>query len=972
MTEAMPVLVGRSDELAALDRALDEVEKGEARAVGLRGEPGIGKSRLLAELAEVARNRGLLALSGRAAELERDLPFALLADALDAVEGAELARAVRELEPGHRAELAAVVPTIGSVTGVDAMSSSGERHRVARAVRALLEQLAAGRALVLVLDDVQWADPASTDVLALLLHRPPRSRVLLAVAARAGRAPALDSALAAAQQNGTGAVLQLGPLPEELVGQLVPDAGPAARKRLYRESGGNPFYLQELARAGLEIDGGSRAELPGVPPRVHAALLREVGAVPATSRRVLEGAAVAGDPFEPDLAGVAAGVDEDVALSAIDELLAADLVRPVDNARRFRFRHPLVRRAVYESSGGGWRLTAHARVADLLARRGASPAQRAHHIERAARRGDLTAIELLVAAADDTAVAAPATAAGWYEAALRLLPAGAEHSERLVALLSAQGRALVAAGRPAEARDVLRRVLSMLPRGAARQRVQVVEALADLEGLWLENYDNARRVVEAERDLLVDSEPGLAAALTFALVRERAASSDHHAAEELAAEARVAARAAGDRVLEAAAAVVEADASHCALRRDDAAALAVVDRKIADAEALVEALPDEQAAERLQMLFWLGVAHLFTGSFAPAARAAERGLTIARQTGQGLLAPSFLGLCGFVSEERGDLDAADEAVDEALESALVSGNPHLAYWSALVAAWIALARGRPEAALSHAETGWKLAGVVPWSQVGWTVAEARLSLGDPQGALSVLETFGGVNPGLWTLDRLKALDVLVRVLIALDRVEEAAKLARRAPAEGGGRGTGVFAAISARAEAGVLLAQEAGLEAAQVAGAGARAAVEGLAPIWAGRCRTLAGEALVVCGRVEDGRRELRRAAEGLNALGAWGDRDAALRVLRRLGERPRPALAERPGVSGDERLARLTPREREVAALVAEGSTNALIAAQLRLSERTVEKHVSRVLSKLGLSSRTGVVALLAAPAPRHESSTR
>jgi DNA-binding CsgD family transcriptional regulator len=956
------VLVGRRQELAALEHALGDVERGNARAVGLRGEPGIGKSRLLAELAGRARESGLLVLGGRAAELERDLPFALLVDALEPLVTGELAQAVRELDREQLGELVAVLPGVGSLTEVEAAPASGERHRVARAVRALLERLAAERPLVLLLDDVHWADPASADVLALLLHRPPRGGVLLGLAMRSGRAPDLEGALAAAHQNGVGELVELGPLPLEVAGQLVPEVGRAARERLYRESGGNPFYLQELARAGhSDTDGAGRAGLPGVPRAVQAALVRELVALPAAARRVLEGAAVAGDPFEPELAAVAAGVEEEVALASLDELLKADFVRPTLQPRLFRFRHPLVRRAVYEETGGGWRLAAHARAADALTERGVTPAQRAHHVERAARPGDLAAVDLLAAAAEEAGPAAPATAAGWYEAALRLLPGGAHHDERRLGLLGAQGQALASAGRPAEARDVLRRVLAMLPAEAAEERVRVVEALADLEGLWLENYEEARRLVQAERDSLGDTVPRLTAALAFALVRERAACSDHRGAEQLAGEVRAAARAAGDPVLEAAAAVTEADAAHCGLRRDDAGALAAVDRKIAEAQALVEALSDDQAAERLQMLFWLGVARLFTGSFAPAAAAAERGLMLARRTRQGLLAPSFLGLRGFVSEELGDLDAAERDVDEALESALVSGNEHLAYWSALVAAWIALARGRPEAAISYADRGWRIAGTAPWSQVGWTVAEARLAVADSQGALEVLETFGGVNPGLWTLDRLKAVDVLVRVLLALGRVDDAAEWARRAPAEGGGRRTGVFGAIIARAQAGVLLAQGASPEAARVALDGAAAAEEGQAVLWSGRCRTLGGEALAACGRSEDARRELRRAAAELEGRGAWGYRDGALRALRALGERPRARAPEQEGRAADGRLAALTSREREVAGLVGEGHTNAQIAARLHLSERTVERHVSSVLAKLGLSSRTGVVRLLA-----------
>ena len=425
MAEWASALVGRRDELAALARALRDVERGGARAVWLRGEPGIGKSRLLGALATQARESGALVLEGRAAELERELPFALLVDALEPLVRAEGSQGLRGLEPGQLRELAGVLPAVGALAEVEAAPASGERHRVARAVRALLERLAAERPLALLVDDVQWADPASADVLALLLHRPAGGGVLLGLAARAGRAPRLEAALADAVRGGTGVLLELGPLPLEAAASLLPDTGPSARERLYRESGGNPFYLVELARAPeFGAVGGAAPGLAGVPRAVQAALAGELAVLPEEARRVLEGAAVAGDPFEVELAAAAAGVEEEVALAALDELLAAELVRPTSQPRRFGFRHPLVRRAVYEGSGGGWRLSAHARAAEALATRGATPAQRAHHVERAARPGDLTAVELLVAAAEETAAVAPATAAGWWEAALRLLPDG--------------------------------------------------------------------------------------------------------------------------------------------------------------------------------------------------------------------------------------------------------------------------------------------------------------------------------------------------------------------------------------------------------------------------------------------------------------------------------------------------------------------------------------------------------------------
>jgi hypothetical protein len=134
MAEWAFALVGRRDELATLEHALTDIERGRARAVALRGEPGIGKSRPLAELADRARERRLQVLDGRAAELERDLTFALLVDALEQLVTDEaLAEVVEDLEEGQLRDLAAVLPAVRRLVGLGAGPVSVERHRVARA-----------------------------------------------------------------------------------------------------------------------------------------------------------------------------------------------------------------------------------------------------------------------------------------------------------------------------------------------------------------------------------------------------------------------------------------------------------------------------------------------------------------------------------------------------------------------------------------------------------------------------------------------------------------------------------------------------------------------------------------------------------------------------------------------------------------------------------------------------------------------
>ena len=959
------MLVGRDAELRVLERALEVVEGGGPCAVGIVGEPGIGKSRLLGELGGRAEERGHVVVAGRAAELERDVPFAVWSDALDGHLGECGAEVLEGLAADEVADLALALPAVARTAAV-APAVAVERHRVARAVRLLLARLAAVRPLTLLLDDVHWADPASADVIALLLHRPPDGAVLLALAARTGRAPALEARLETAARHRAGEMVEVGPLSRDAADALMPGVGSTAQARLYAESGGNPFYLEELARAGPAAPGGARpAATPGVPRAVMAALADEIAGLDEEARLIAQAGAVAGDPFDPAIAGAVAGVDEAVALAAVDSLLAVDLVRLTEHPRRFRFRHPLVRRAVYESGGGGWRLAAHARAAEALAARGATPAERAHHVERAAHAGDLDAVELLALAAEQTVLSAPATAAGWYAAALRLLPSGDEHDPRRLELLLARAEALGSAGSPVEARDALRRVLAMLPADAADRRAGVAVKLAELEALWTQDPEAARRLLEGERAALGNIAPAAAAELTLAMATERNEHGDFPAVLELSEQARRGAREAGDRPLEALAAAMAADAAQCALRGDDPDAVAAVDRRIAEAGGLIDRLSDDQVAVHLDMLLTLTITRLFNGNFPGARAAAERGLTLARRTRQGLLTPAFVCVRGFVDQELGRLESAQADQEEALDSALLSGNVQVAYWASIESSVLALQRGQIEAALEHGQVAWDLLGTREYSQAGFVIADARLAAGDPAKARAVLEAFGWVRPQMWTLDRVKAADVAVRVLLALGRLDEAAAWADRVPFESGGRRTGIFGAIAARSRAAVLLATGAPQEAARIAAGGAAAADAAHAPVWAERCRTLAGEALAAAGRTEAAREQLRSAASELDALGAFGPRDAAVKALRRLGDRPRPpARVAAAGDGVDRRLAPLSPREREVAMEVAAGRTNAQIAHRLHLSERTVEKHVSNLLAKLDLSARAEVVRLMASDA--------
>jgi predicted ATPase len=187
MAETAAQLVGRSAELEGMDRALDVLRGGGFRALELVGEPGIGKTRLLEELGERADARGHLVLAGSASELEATLPLWVFVDALDEyVQGLDRER-LEALAPEDVAELTPVLPALDS--GRVGGTVEHGRYRLYGAVRRLLEVLAARTPLVLLLDDVHWADAGSIELLASLLRRPPRAAVLVAVAVRPGQMP---------------------------------------------------------------------------------------------------------------------------------------------------------------------------------------------------------------------------------------------------------------------------------------------------------------------------------------------------------------------------------------------------------------------------------------------------------------------------------------------------------------------------------------------------------------------------------------------------------------------------------------------------------------------------------------------------------------------------------------------------------------------------------------------------------------
>ena len=320
--------VGRAAELARLTDALSRARAGASGAVALVGEPGIGKSRLLRELWMQAEAAGFDVVVGRGFELEREVPFGMVVDALD--RRVEELGAARLGELGiELAELGAVLPSLGRVAGGLHDTLDAERYRAHRAVRDVLAQLARQRPLLLAFDDVHWADPASIELVAhLLRHLVPRTLLMLAF--RPQQAPLrLAGAIELMRHEGEPAVIELAPLSLTEAGALFGERAGAGLQALYDDSGGNPFYLEQLARDRAPAALSDYPTALGdtvVPVAVRESIARELNGLSANARRLLEAAAVAGDPVDLDLAGGIAELDEHGTLEAIGRV---DRRRPV-------------------------------------------------------------------------------------------------------------------------------------------------------------------------------------------------------------------------------------------------------------------------------------------------------------------------------------------------------------------------------------------------------------------------------------------------------------------------------------------------------------------------------------------------------------------------------------------------------------------------------------------------------------------
>lgn len=962
MTGTAHALVGRDRELGVLERLLAEVCAGSARFVLISGEPGIGKSSLLDALASRSRSAGCLVLEGRATELERDFPFGLIVDALDGYLASLDARSFDRLAAEELGELASVFPALRSLRGPGSgVGTAAERFRAHFAARGLLERLAAPRPLLLALDDVHWSDHASLEFLAHLLRRPPDAAVMLVATIRSGRAPRmLAVAIEQARRRGTVSQLVLRPLDRDDAARLVADIPPRLLERLYEESGGNPFFLLQLARSGRGLTSApSETEWMGaeeVPVAVRIAIAAELDELPSDTRRFAQAAAVVGDPFEFDLAIAAAAMAPADGLSALDDLVAREVLRTGDAPRRFRFRHPLVREAIYVTCPPGTRLVCHERAAAALEAQGAPAIVLAHHIVHSARQGDAAAAAVLQDAGLEVSQRAPASAAIWLEAAIAILPSATFPDERLV-LLMALASAYAATGRLEHCRNTLLSAFELAAQADPTTKARLTAACAKIELLLGRYEDGQARLLRALADAS-GSDPAISARLMIEMASGAFPGADFEAVRDWASRALDAAERIEDAglIAGALAILVLAEASEGPV--SDAQA------HCSRAAALIDTMSDGELATDLDAIANLCAAEFQLQRYSQAETHAGRGLTLARVTARGDLFPWLsLSLTGVLFAT-GRLAEAAEMLDGLVEGARLSDNA-LGLASALVnSAAVSLAAGDLDAALAAADEAAQLTrGMAPSVLGAWAggfAGAALIEAGQPERAVEVIVQAGGGDtlpliPGAF---RVAFLEFLTRARLASGDLVGARRTADEAWRRAEKFDLGASNAMAHMAVAAVAFEDGNARYAVERALAAKQQAELAGARLASGPTQLLAGRALAALGETERAAAEFELACATYAEFGARRYLAEAERELRRLG-RPvhHRSLRGKPEGTG---VASLTGRELEIARLVVDRRTNPEIAAELFLSIKTVETHMRNIFRKLDADSRVEVARIV------------
>ncbi|TNH29648.1 hypothetical protein FHG89_11615 [Micromonospora orduensis] len=937
-----PHFVGRRPQLARIGRAQAAVlSRGRQVVCEVVGEPGVGKTRFVREALERCVHTVPWAV-GTCVPDERGVPFHVFRHAFTT--GQPLRRGLRAgRSTGETwAESAAAVPP--------ARASDARRFRTYQLARRLIA-LAAQDGLVLVLDDLHWADDSSAGLIAHLLRYPVPAPLLLVLVYRPRQMATPmpfgppDPDEHAEGESTTHDRIELTPLGLAEVAHLHPHVDQAELRDRYDLTGGNPGYLAALPGGPASNDADPIRETQGgLSDAAVAVLRREWTDLPSVELACLRAGAIVDAPFGADLLAEVAQVPTALAVEAGWRLARRDLIRRVPGTGRFAFRHPVLRMAVAQDTDPAWRVEASARALTALVELGAPPADRARYAERLLAqpngRWAERCVDVLCRAAHEIRREAPDLAIRWLRLALRALrpTAGTTQRRRDVSLALAQVTG--EAGNLAESRALLQEIVPLFPADRQGRRAEAVALWARVERL-LGNYAEAAAISRRE----------------LAALPEGAGPTGGY---RLATEIGVAGILAGRPVAALPDALGEDGGSGAdragllAVRSLAAAHDGVLDdaRGLLDAGArIVDSLPDRDVRDHPDCLTALGLTELYLERQADAVRHLDRGLTLVRASHRDDgLCQLLLGR-GQVAYHGGQLTAAIGLATEAGIVARRIGSRHLLSFALAFEAEATAWRGGPrdeDRAVALARSALGIA-TDPATWCGRTaamaLATAALLSGDPATCAELVRSAGGDSrlSRLQTTLRPMWYELLCAAALAAGELADAERLARRAMTEADRVGLPGQRGFAESAYGEVLLAR------GDVAAAMPH--LETAADLFrAGGMALRRSLALA----------SLARAAEAADETGP------AARARRRALELARWCGTERVGLRlarpvGPREVAALTDREWHIARLAATGATSRLIGRQLNISPRTVEAHLTRIYRKAGVASRSALVAWVA-----------
>jgi DNA-binding CsgD family transcriptional regulator len=936
-------LVGRDSELAALVSLISDAAAGRGSSVLIEGEPGIGKSALARAAVAEAADLGCQVFWGAGDELGQPLPLLPMLDAL------------RVREPSADTRRTTIVRLLrGELTadpGADVSAALAEQ------LLALVTELAAARPTILVIDDLQWADHATITLWGRLARLVPQSRLMLVGTMRP--VPQREDLLALRRAVPDAIPVQLSALSEADVAELVADlaGGKPADTLLQLADGaaGNPLYITELIAAlargrGLTVTDAGAVELTSqsAPVSLSAAIADRLGFLSGQGREVVRAAALLGVEFAiPDLATMLGRGVADL-ISPLDEARAAGVL--TESGNELGFRHPLIRQALYEEMPRAMRAAWHRDAGRRLAAGGAPADRVARQLLWAVGGPDSTSdpmddwmLSWLAEASDLLVGRAPQVAADLLR---RAVATRADQSPRHHLLVGRLADALYRVGNVSEAEKVARRALA---------HAQDADLVVDLHWTIAQSLMRSGRSAEAIEMLnRALTRPAISgryrARLLVLTARVHSNLGEVEKAGQIAAAALEVASQAGDNwatgwalhvltivtavqgkaveslpLFERALTVTEADPALTDLRIllhvNQAVMLSGLDRYD---EAFAAARQAQQLAEQAGTVIRLVQAHCALAQLYFDTGRWDDALAEALAVHEDLKEPGCaccdLGIAAVICFHRGDIGAARGHLAAAVAHAERVGNR--------VIPPLALARSLER---EHA-------GALP-------EALAQLTGGFENNAEELMEIEDLLPDAVRHATETGDQDTAVKLASLAGELADESEIARR-------QATGLYCRGLTDHDAAMLLRAADRYEVAS-------------RPLLSAQALEAAANTFVGADDKDGARGAFTRALEGYASLGAMTDVARLQARFRAYGIRRGPQSKHRRAQSGWDSL---TPTETKIAALVESGLSNPDIAARLFLSRRTVATHVSHILKKLNVQTRTDVAreAALRTVAPR------